>query len=251
MPSPTTADRRRIVAIGGGGFSDGEDPELDDFILSLTGKDEPRVCFLGQASGDDPGYFARFVDAFAGRAKPTRLKLFNRDVVDLERFLLDQDLVYVGGGNTANLLAVWHLHGLDRALRAAWEAGVVLAGLSAGSICWFEAGTTDSFGKDLQPLTNGLGFLPGSHCPHYDGEATRRPAYHHLVGEGLLPDGWAVDDGAAIHFVGTDVREVVTAREGATAYRVERSGDGVTETRMDARLLAVDVDSGHRSGKST
>jgi dipeptidase E len=228
-----------IVAIGGGGFSDGEDPQLDDFVLSLAGKNEPRVCFLGQASGDDPAYFAKFVDAFAGRARTSRLKLFNRDVVDLERFLLEQDVVYVGGGNTANMLAIWRLHGLDRALRSAWEAGVVLTGLSAGSICWFEGGTTDSFGKELQPLTGGLGFLPGSHCPHYDGEETRRPAYHRLVSSGALPAGWAVDDGAALHFVGTELGDVVSARAGATAYRVERSGDSAIETPLPARTLSA------------
>jgi dipeptidase E len=226
-----------IVAMGGGGFSDGEGPQLDDFILSLTGSPEPRICFLGQASGDDPGYFARFVDAFAGRARPSRLKLFNRDVADLERHLLGQDVIYVGGGNTANMLAIWRLHGLDRALRTAWEAGVVLAGLSAGSICWFEAGTTDSFGTELQPLTNGLGFLPGSHCPDYDSDPKRRPAYHRLVAQGALPAGWAADDSAALHFVGTELREVVSARQGATAYRVERSGDEAAETVLPARIL--------------
>jgi peptidase E len=223
--------------MGGGGFSDEPDnPMLDDFVLSLTGKDLPRVCFLGQASGDDAGYFAKFVDAFAGRARPGRLKLFNRDATNLERHLLDQDVIYVGGGNTANMLAIWRLHGLDRALRAAWEAGVVLTGLSAGSICWFEAGTTDSFGKDLQPLTNGLGFLPGSHCPHYDGEVQRRPLYHRLIGEGF-PAGYAIDDDAAIRFIGSEVGEVVSARDGATAYRVEKVGDQVIETPLTARSL--------------
>jgi len=224
--------------MGGGGFSmDPDDPLLDDFVLGLTGKTRPRICFLGQASGDDPGYFAKFVDAFAHRATPSRLNLFYRTVSDLDAYLCDQDAVYVGGGNTENMLAVWRLHGLDRALRAAWEAGVILAGLSAGSICWFESGTTDSFGVDLQPLDDGLAFLPGSHCPHYDGEATRRPAYHRLVADGRLPGGYAADDHAALHFVGTELSEVVSSRLEARAYRVEAVDGQARETELPTRFL--------------
>jgi dipeptidase E len=228
---------RHIVAMGGGGFSTHDNPLLDDFVLALTANERPRVCFLGQASGDDPGYFAKFVDAFADRATPNRLNLFYRTVDDLEAYLLGQDVIYVGGGNTENMLAVWRLHGLDRALRAAWEGGVVLTGLSAGSICWFESGTTDSFGTELQPLTSALGFLPGSHCPHYDGEPTRRPAYHRLISDGLLPAGVAADDGAALHFVGTELRDVVASRPGARAYRVERIGGAVREIELPTRFL--------------
>jgi peptidase E len=151
--------------------------------------------------------------------------------------LLEQDVIFVGGGNTASMLAVFRAHGVDQILREAWEAGIVLCGGSAGSLCWFECGTTDSFDLfELAPLHDGLGFLAGSHCPHYDGEEQRRPLYHRLIGEGF-PAGIAIDDDAAAHFVGTELKEVVSAREGATAYRVEKAGDRVVETTYEARAL--------------
>src|SRR5436190_20978614 len=155
-------DPRTIVAMGGGGFSMDPDTLLDDHVVEPArerrGRPRPRVGFHGTASGDADGYIARFYAAFARRAEASHLPLFVRTEVDIEAFLLDQDVVYVGGGNTANLLAVWRVHGVDRALRRAWEAGVVMTGLSAGSLCWFETGTTDSFGRSLAPLSAGLGF---------------------------------------------------------------------------------------------
>lgn len=234
-------DPRTIVAMGGGGFSMDGDTLLDDHILSLArearGRARPRVCFLGTASGDADGYVAKFYAAFARRAEASHLSLFVRSEPDIDAFLLDQDVVYVGGGNTANMLAVWRVQGVDRALRRAWEAGVVMTGLSAGSICWFEAGTTDSFGP-LAPLTDGLGFLPGSHSPHYDGEPARRPTYHDLVSRGVLPDGHAADDGAGLVFRGTDLVEVVASRPTARGYRVERGRDGqALETELATRYL--------------
>jgi dipeptidase E len=229
---------RTIVAMGGGGFSmEPDNPLLDDFIVSLAGADRPRVCFLPTASGDADAYVVKFYGAFAARADASHLSLFNRTVSDLEGMLLGQDIVYVGGGNTENMLAIWRLHGIDRVLRSAWEAGVILAGLSAGSICWFEAGTTDSFGPDLAILTDGLGLLSGSHCPHYDGEAERRPSYHRLVAEGRLAAGYAADDGAALVFDGTELREVVSSRREATAYRVVAIDGVARETRLPARYL--------------
>jgi dipeptidase E len=234
---------RIIVAIGGGGFSmEPDNPLLDDFILDLArgarGRERPRVCFLGTASGDTPGYIADFYAAFARRSEATHLSLFVRTVDDIERHLLDQDVLYVGGGNTENMLAVWQVHGVDRAMRTAWEAGVVLAGLSAGSLCWFETGTTDSFGAGLAPLSGGLGFLPGSHSPHYDGEATRREHFQRLIGEGVLPAGYAVDDGAALVFRGTDLAEAVASRPGSRAFRVERGANGqAIETELPTRYL--------------
>jgi dipeptidase E len=178
--------------------------------------------------------YARFPSS---RTERSHLALFNRTVDDIDRYLLDQDLIVVGGGNTANMLAVWRVHGVDRALRAAWERGVILTGGSAGSLCWFDCGTTDSFSLyRLAPLQDGLGFLPGSHCPHYDGEEQRRPLYHQLIGAGF-PPGYAIDDDAAISFSGTTVAEVVSAREGATAYRVERRDGVVVESPLAARLL--------------
>ena len=224
--------------MGGGGFSmEPDNPLLDDFILSQANAARPRVCFLPTASGDADGYIVGFYAAFASRAEASHLRLFYRTREDIEALLLGQDIIYVGGGNTENMLAIWRTHGLDRILRAAWEAGVVLAGLSAGSICWFEAGTTDSFGPDLDVLTDGLGFLAGSHCPHYDGEAQRRPKYHRLVADGRLPAGYAADDGAALVFDGTELREVVASRPDATAYRVEAVEGVARETRLPARYL--------------
>lgn len=183
-------------------------------------------------------YVRNFYDAFAGRAEASWLRLFERDGRDLRTFILGQDVVYVGGGNTANMLAIWRLHGVDAILREAWEAGIILAGLSAGSLCWFEAGSTDSFGPGLAPLHDGLGFLPGSHCPHYDGEALRRPSYQRLVADGLAA-GYAADDGAALHFVGTELAEVVTSRPAACAYRVELVDGQVVETVLPSRFLGA------------
>jgi dipeptidase E len=236
-------NERFIVAMGGGGFSmEPDNPLLDDHILDLArttrGRERPRVCFLATASGDTPGYIADFYAAMARRSEASHLSLVVRTVDDIERHLLDQDVIYVGGGNTENMLAVWRVHGVDRALRAAWESGVVLAGLSAGSLCWFETGTTDSYGAGLAPLSSGLGFLPGSHAPHYDGESTRRPHYQKLIAEGALPAGYAADDGVALVFRGTALDEVVASRPGARAYRVERGPDGrAIETELPTRYL--------------
>ncbi len=234
---------RTIVAMGGGGFSmEPDNPLLDDFVLELGRVNRrairPRVCFVATASGDAPTYLANFYAAFARRAEASHLGLFDRIVDDVDAFLLDQDVVYVGGGNTANMLAIWRVHGVDRVLRRAWEGGIVLTGLSAGSLCWFESGTTDSFGPGLAALSDGLGLLPGSHAPHYDGDPTRRPHYQRLVGEGVLPAGYAADDGAALVFRGTELAEVVTSRPDAGAYRVERGpGGDVVETALPVRYL--------------
>ena len=241
-----TEDRpreRHIVAMGGGGFSMEPDvPSLDDFVLGLArvagARERPRICFIPTASGDAPLYVRNFYDAFAPKAEPSWLPLFERDRRDLRSFLLAQDAIYVGGGNTVNMLAIWRLHGVDAILREAWTAGVVLSGLSAGSLCWFEAGVTDSFGPGLAPFADGLGFLPGSHCPHYDGEALRRPDYRRLIGAGLA-GGIAADDGAALHYVGTELAEVVTSEATAGAYRVERVDGRVVETRLPSRHLGA------------
>lgn len=208
------------------------------YLLGVADKPRAKVCYIPTAVGDANEYvtnmYARWPQA---RAQFTHLALFNRTVTDIDGFLLDQDIILVAGGNTASMLAVWRTHGVDVALRKAWEAGIVLTGGSAGSLCWFECGTTDSFNLDLlAPLNDGLGFLPGSHCPHYDGEEQRRPLYHKLIADGF-PAGYAIDDDAAIHFVGTEVAEVVSAREGATAYRVEKQGEQVVETPLPARAL--------------
>jgi peptidase E len=230
---------RNIVAMGGGGFlKEPNNPRLDDYVLGLVGVACPRVCFIPTASGDAEGYIERFYQAFSGgRAEPTHLSLFRRTVVDLRTYVLAQHVVYVGGGNLVNLLAVWRAHGLDSVLREAWEAGVVLCGVSAGALCWFESGVTDSFGADLAGYHGGLGLLTGSACPHFDGEPLRRPTYHRLVADGQLQGGFAADDGAAMHFVGTELHQIVSSRALARAYRVERRGQEVAEHALETVYL--------------
>lgn len=230
------------MAIGGGGFSE-EQPDLllDDLVLGFArevrGRDRPNACFVGTASGDNQEYLASFYASYARRTEASHLGLFARTVDDLQAFLLDQDVIHVGGGNTANMLAIWRVHGVDRALTAAWEAGVVLAGVSAGANCWFEGSTTDSFGG-LAALPDGLAFLPGSFSPHYDGEARRRPLYRQLVGSGVLADGYAADDHAAFVFRGSELAEVVAGRPEARGYRVVRGSDGAAvETELPTRYL--------------
>ncbi len=229
---------RRIVAMGGGGFSD-DDPVLDRYVLDLVDAARPKVCFVPTASGDIPPYLVSFYEAFPARSFETAvLRLFQRQVGDLDAFLGEQDVIYVGGGNTANLLDVWRRHGVDRALSAAWGAGVVLCGVSAGANCWFEASTTDSFmvGR-ADPLLDGLGLLSGSFSPHFDSEPARRPRFHELVGTGELPDGLACDDFAAVRFEGTRLVEAVASRPGAGAYRVVLASSGPTEERLSVRAL--------------
>jgi peptidase E len=221
---------RHIVAIGGGELDIGRGILRE--VLDLTGAARPRVCYLPTATGDHPSWIVGFYTRMRGEARATHLALFERTRDDVRDVLLDQDAILVAGGNTANLLAVWRTHGVDVALREAWERGVVLAGGSAGANCWFRASTTDSFGPDLQPLRDGLGLLEGSFCPHYDGEEQRRPLYTRLVGEGF-PAGYAATDDAAAHFVGTTFERAIAQRDDARVYRVERADDGsVTETPL-------------------
>jgi len=216
---------------GGGFFADPRSP-LDDLLLALAPAERPRVCFVPTPSGDSDRGIAAFFEAFSKRdCELSCLHLFGTPD-DPVRHLSTQDVIYVCGGNTANALAIWRVHGIDVAPREAWERGAVLGGPSAGANCWFECSVTDSFGRDLTALHDGLGLLPGSFCPHYDGEELRRPTYRALVDDGF-PPGYAADDDAALHFVGTELREVVSARAGATCYRVEPG----TERPLDARLL--------------
>jgi dipeptidase E len=222
-----------IVAFGGHDMSPGS--PLNEYLVGLTEAERPRVLFIGTASGDSDLYIARFHDAFRPPAEVRHLRLFGIPPPSLRDLVLDQDLIFVGGGNTASMLAVWRLHGLDRFVREAWEAGTVLAGTSAGAICWFDAGVTDSFRVELDGL-DCLGFLPGSCCPHYDGEENRRPAYHRLVAGGL-PAGYAADDLCGLVFRGSELTEVVTAQAGAGAYRVELVEGEVRETPIEAREL--------------
>ena len=233
------ASQQRILAIGGASLGPtSTDWPLHQYLLDLSGQERPRICFVGAASGEDASDRAGFYATFARRAEATHLDLFGRRIDDIEAFLLDQDVIYVGGGNTANMLAIWRVQGVDKAMRAEWERGVVLAGWSAGGMCWFEGGLTDSFGPDLAPLRDGLKFLAGSFCPHYDAESLRRPRYEELVGSGALQDGFAADDGVGLLFEGRDFAEAVASLPGQHAYRVERRrGNSVEETQIRARLL--------------
>ncbi len=220
-----------ILAMGGGGFMAERRSLLDGHLLSLSAAARPRVCFVPTPSGDSDRGIAAFFESFSLRdCEPSCLRLFGAPERPAEQ-LADQDVIYVSGGNTANALAVWRLHGVDLALRDAWERGAVLGGVSAGANCWFECCVTDSFDAALGPLHDGLGLLPGSFCPHYDGEELRRPVYRTLVDEGF-PAGLAADDFAAVHFVGTELLEVVTSRPGARAYRVDVDGEVALEARV-------------------
>lgn len=224
------ADRpRQIIALGGGGFSmEPENPTLDRYVLAQARSTSPSVVFIPTASGDADPYVERFYTAFSGLpCRPSHLSLFRR-TPDLRSSLLTQDVIYVGGGNTKSMLGVWREWELPEILREAWSSGVVLAGVSAGAICWFEQGLTDSFDGDLRPLQC-LGFLAGSCCPHYDGDAARRPTYHQLVRRGELLPGFAIDDGVALHFVGDGLHRVVASRPGVHAYRVRASNGAVQE----------------------
>jgi len=233
----------RIAAMGGGGFSmEPRNPRLDRWLLSLAGRKRPRVLFVPTASGDAPDYIARFHRAFAKHdCEPSHLQLFNRTVRKLRDFVLRQHIVYVGGGSTANMLAIWRLHGLDAILREAWENGTLLCGVSAGANCWFESSLTDSFGRPLRALHDGLALLPGSFCPHYDGERDRRAAYRRLVGNGELPAGWAAEDGVAVLFENGNVADIVASRRGRGAFRVEpmRSSSRAAEHRYSATPLVI------------
>jgi peptidase E len=234
--------RRHVVGFGGLPWPDSPAARqpFRDYLCGLTGRAGPRIGLLTTAVGDDPAAVARARSWFEGTGGEVgHLALFPMpSVADPEDFLLSRDLIFVGGGSVANMLAVWRVHQLDRILRAAWQAGVVLAGVSAGAICWFEGGTTDSFGPDLRIFTGGLGLLPGSYCPHYDSEPGRRPLFTSLIAAGLLPAGIACDDGAGAHFIDDELHAVVSGLPGAAGYLVAPDGAGeFTQATLAARPL--------------
>lgn len=197
------------------------------------------MCVLNTATGDDAAYYLRMYAALtAAGAQVNHLALFPMpSCLDPAGLLLEQDAVFVGGGSVANLAAVWRAHGIGQAMREAWEAGVILSGASAGAICWFEAGTTDSFGLELRAFTDGFGLLAGSYCPHYDSEELRRPTFHRLVGAGTIPEGWATDDGVGLRFDGPSLVDAFRDRDGVAAYRVSRGPTGALEERIEVRRL--------------
>jgi dipeptidase E len=230
---------KQIIPIGGGGFyRDPENLELEKYIIRQTGVESPRVAFVPTASGEPDHYVAAFYASFLKLGcQPSVLTFFKR-TPDLRSFLLNQDVIYVGGGNTKSLLAVWRDWGATEILREAWQSGIVLTGVSAGAICWFEQGLTDSFSDGLRPLEC-LGFLPGSCCPHYDGEAQRRPALHRLLLSGEIPAGVAIEDWTGAHFIGTAMHKVITAKRGARAYSLRAVYSSVQEVPLEADLLGA------------
>jgi peptidase E len=234
----------QVVAFGGGGFSmEAGNALLDDYVLAVTGVERPRVCFLPTASGDADHYIVRFYRHFAAsRCEPSHVSLFRRDAgaPDPAAHLLDQDLVYVGGGCVRSMLGAWRAHGLDRVLREAWARGVVMCGLSAGSLCWFEQGLTAFHGEQGLPVA-GLGVVMGSNAVHYDKEPRRRPDFQAAIAAGGLAPGWAADDGAALHFVGAGLARVVSSRPKAAAYRVEAVAGQAVETPLATEYLGAPV----------
>jgi dipeptidase E len=231
----------QIVALGGGGFSMERDSSLlDDYVLSLTDAERPRVCFLPTASGDADHYVVRFYRRFAASCDASHVSLFRRDQgaggveENLASHLLAQDLIYVGGGNVVSMLGAWRAHGLDDVLRRAWRKGTVLCGPSAGSLCWFDEALSAFHGAPHS--VRGLGLLPYSNCVHYNAEPERRAEYHRFLADGMRA-GFAADDGVALHFRRTRLNRVVSSRADARAYRVEHRAGGVVETPLDVRHL--------------
>jgi peptidase E len=228
---------RQIIPIGGGGFyRDPENLALEKYIIEQCGAAEPRVAFIPTASAEPDSYLVSFYTAFLKLGcKPSHLSFFKR-TPDLKSYLLNQEVIYVGGGNTKSMLAVWREWGVSELLREAWVSGIVLAGVSAGAICWFAQGLSDSWAGRLRPL-DCLGFLHGSCCPHYDGEAERRPSLHRLLASGEIADGIAIEDWTGVHFKGTEIHRVVSAKAGARAYSVSAVNGSVQEVPLPAEYL--------------
>jgi peptidase E len=227
---------RQLIAMGGGGFTmEPENPALDEYVLEAARAETPAVGFLAAASGDSEPYIDHFYASFSTLAcRPSHLPLFSR-TPDLRAYLLAQDVIYVGGGNSKSLLGVWREWGLPELLREAWDAGVLLAGVSAGAVCWFEEALSDAYEGDLRVIQC-LGFLSGSCCPHYHGDPERRPKYHRRVSAGELAPGLAIDDSVAVHFLGDRIHRVVASRPGATAYRVGVENGAVREEPLPAEF---------------
>lgn len=231
----------QIIVMGGGGFSEGSEPGLDEYLLKQARRDNPRIGFIGTASGDAESYLLKFYRRFAQLAcTPSHLPFFRR-TPNIAAWIDEQDVIFVGGGNTKSMLAVWSAWGLPVLLEQAARNGVVLSGISAGAICWFDCGITDSHADSLGPI-DGLGFLAGSCCAHYTVESDRRPTFERLIGAGEIPAGFAIDDGAALHFIDGAAKRVVSGRAGVSAYAVRSCAHGANSTPIDAAEL-IDVSS--------
>jgi dipeptidase E len=232
---------RQIVALGGGAFSMEQDGLLDKYILNLIPKEIPEICFVGSASNDGEEYREMFYNFYKRfKCEPSHLSLADPPD-DIEEFILEKDIIHVGGGNTKLLMDLWKKHGLVKIFRKAWEKGIVLTGMSAGAICWFEDGITNPSAGKLERLEC-TGFLPGSFCPHYDDKVELKRIYHRLIIDGNIDGGFGVEDGAAVHFIGARPLRVITSRPFAKAYRVKRSGKEIVEEPMDSLYLGSETD---------
>jgi len=232
--------KKQVIALGGGGFSmEPENPLLDNYIIRQARAWKPAVCFFPHATDDAVRYTFNFFKAFSRlEARPRFLSLFTPPTKDLESFLLEQDVIYVGGGNTKSMLALWREWGLDKILRKAYDEGIVLAGISAGANCWFEECSTDSIPGELTVLSC-LGILEGSFCPHYDGEPARRPTLQQFIREGSMKPGYAADDSAAAHFIDGKLATGVSSRLKASVYRIDKTEQEIQEECIPTQFLGI------------
>lgn len=229
---------KQIIALGGGGFSMSPDHlQLDRYILKQSSSTKPKICFIPTASGDAEGYIHKFNDTYRKlSAEPSHLSLFKPPTQDLEDFVMEKDVIFVGGGSTKNLLALWRDWGLDTILKKAYDQGIIMSGLSAGSICWFEQGVTDSVPGKLSPIES-LGFISGSHCPHYDGEEERIPVFHQFILDGCLKDGIAIEEDAASHFINGELVRNVASRPSANVYKISRKNGAIERVALQTDYL--------------
>jgi dipeptidase E len=227
---------RKILVYGAG-----SNPRFVKYAAALTNKELPRLCYLPTASGDNPDLINNwYAQCSALNVKAFVQRMFissYEQQASFEDVLLSMDAIFVGGGNTLNMMAIWKAQGIDKILKTAWESGIVLAGGSAGSLCWFEEGTTDSRPKEISKVEC-LGFLKGSHCPHYDSEVTRRPMYQGYISRGELKPGYACDDRAAIYFEGNEVKKVLTLSSDSNAYYVSLENGQVVEKKLDKEVIS-------------
>ncbi len=229
---------RNIIALGGGGFSmEPDNPLLDKYILATANKPQPKICFLATASGDAEGYIQRFYFAFEQEdCTPSHLSLFNGHTKTIADFILEQDIIYVGGGNTRNLLILWQAWGLDKALKQAYQNGTILCGISAGAMCWFEQGLTDSYPTELRAL-DCLGLLSGSSCPHFNGEAFRQEHYKNLILSGNMKAGIAADDSVALHYQNEQLFKIVASEQDVFAHKFKMNGVGLIYDKLVPEYL--------------
>jgi dipeptidase E len=229
--------KKQIVAMGGGGFSHtSKVSKIDEYILRLANKPYPKIAFLATATGDSATYIKKFYEAFSqADCLCSHYDIFKSNHTNIESFLLEQDIIYVGGGNTFNMITLWKARGVDKILKKAWEKGIILCGISAGSICWFESGNTDSFGK-LEKI-EGLGFLQYSNSPHYNSEPDRRASFQDLITSKSINTGYGVDDYGALHFIDQDLHATISESEDSYAYKTYLSNNKLVEDRIQPTKL--------------